>query len=131
MNYYEVTVADTRTKTLLVRADSTEEASDLAVDSVIDGDIEMDDSESDVEAIDVRPATDRCYELNLFGERCDAIECGDDIGVDDEDCDHIFECERCPERDRCSNETKFEHLRDMLIDEFKSRMEIVYATYGN
>lgn len=104
---YEVTVANTQYKTLLVNAESAEKAEEIAQEAYLAGEYGFDDAEPEFCAVDTRPATGELYEITYPGE--DEYE--DDIdepdyslidilfdGYDDYSCDS---CKRCCNRDIC------------------------------
>jgi len=128
---YEVTVAEINDKTLLVNAENRDDALCRAIDAYEAGEYGFNDC-PDFEVLDVRPATDTFYQINSPGYTEDEDDEFDDFLIEDEDEDEdiIFTCERCELKESCNNETKLRHMLEMLLEEFKERVDMVCATYG-
>lgn len=130
---YEVCVAETRFKTLLVKAESEAAAEQLAEDAYYAGEYGFDE-EPELDVLEVSPATDTIYQITY----CEGSKpaCEDESGDldnlfdDDEDDDRFGCCECCALKDACDNETKLKHMTERLTEDFLTVLEALCATYG-
>lgn len=128
MNSYEITLVEKRSKTLLVNADCSTDALISVENQYIDGTINLEDCEIELDDVICREAHPGVFDIGEpTDEAIEEIYCESCM---DCNCDKIFECENCANKSNCSNETKYEHLTELLIDEFVERMAMVYSTYG-
>lgn len=130
---YEVCVAETRFKTLLVKAESEAAAEQLAEDAYYAGEYGFDE-EPELAVLEVSPATDTIYQITYCEGSKPACEDDsddfDDLFDDDEDDDLFGCCECCALKDTCDNETKLKHMTERLTEDFLAVLEALCATYG-
>lgn len=127
---YEVCVAETRFKTLLVKAESEAAAEQLAEEAYYAGEYGFEE-EPELAVLKVTPATDTIYQITYCEGSKPACEDDSSDLADLFDDDDLFGCcECCALKDTCDNETKLKHMTERLTEDFLAVLEALCATYG-